>query len=90
MPLQVVDRKGWRASHPKVVMATPYQDSIYTDDAGSELQQVLEHSPCVGSERERQTLPPDGLPGTLTDFHMCARSTSMLWFFGLAHRNKGS
>lgn len=63
--LQVVDRKGWRASYPKIIMATPYQDSMFTDGAGAELQKILEHSPCVGSDRERQSMQLEGSPGTL-------------------------
>ena len=68
--MQVVDRKGWKATYPKVIMSTPYQDSMYTEGAGTELQNVLEHSPCVGSERERQSV--EGLPGTFI-YKTCTR-----------------
>lgn len=67
--MQVIDRKGWKASYPKVVMGTPYQDSMFTGGAGAELQKVMNLSPCLGSDRERQSLQLDGTPGACC-FHV--------------------
>jgi hypothetical protein len=63
MCIQVVDRKGWRAGYPKVVMATPYHNSMYTDQAGAELQKLLDLSPCGRHDQEAQALHAHGTPG---------------------------
>jgi hypothetical protein len=51
--VQVVDTKGWHAGYPKVVLATPFQDSMDTRGTGSELQKLLKYSPCSQEDGDK-------------------------------------